>query len=467
MESNNLFYGLQAMSVVTGSDDSALSERLRVFLQNTRHTLYKRNLNSKSNIVDDVVNLKPDVFLLDGELLEANLTLPRDIKLKLPKVAIFIMVRKESEFNDPDYIKQLMRGAVSDVFQLDDQYKFRSWLEPMRLALEILSKIPDHDDGATGRVNTIHSLKGGVGRSTIAANLAAGIAYKMGLNDKFVPHTLIIDLNWPFGGVENYLNMRPKKSILDLLPVMNNISRQDLLNATGLHDSSRIRLLAAPVPEDHHSFVLELTQEDLRASTSQFNHSEILNGLLDRVDLQEFEFSAHTLPQGGQDVLRKTLQMAKYKQVVTQLVNNVIKAAKRYFDYIVIDAPPVMDEITLAALRASDQILLVSTPDVPSIHAVRFELDLLKKLHIDRGQIKIVVNREVGRSEIRAENVEDLFATYTFAGTLPDDPMIKRFANTSVLAVEAELFSQFKDSFNEVIEQALSRNDSKENLLIV
>ena len=405
INTNNSYFGVHSMNVTIATNDEPLAEKLRIFLQNTRDTLFKRTINERFNIAEEVVNARPDVLLLDNDILVKNMDLPRDIKLKSPRVAIFVMIREQETFDDPEHIKRLMRGAVSDVFLVSGRPQFQSWLEPMRRAVEILSNIPDQENETLGKVFAVHSIKGGVGRTTITANMAALAAHESEAKSRTDTHTLVIDLNWPFGGIETLLNMRPEKSILDLLPVMNNISRQDIINASGLHETSGLRLLAAPSQSEHFSFISELLQEDI----TQTDYNDILDLMLEQVDRPEFELSYSNMPPVGRDILIKTIERAKYKLVVIHLVRRVIAAAKRYFDYIFVDIPPVIDEVTIAALRSADQLLLVCTPDIPSIQATRAEIEVLQKLLIDSTRINIVVNRDIEKGEIVSENIKDLF----------------------------------------------------------
>lgn len=63
--------------------------------------------------------------------------------------------------------------------------------------------------GARGRVITVLSPKGGVGKTTVATNLAVGLA----LDD---PHsTVLVDLDVQFGDVATALNLTPRHTIVD------------------------------------------------------------------------------------------------------------------------------------------------------------------------------------------------------------------------------------------------------------
>jgi len=100
-------------------------------------------------------------------------------------------------------------------------------------------------DGADGQVIAIFSPKGGVGRTTLAVNLAVAAATELGRK------VVVMDGSFQFGDVGVLLNLNPKnKSIADLVPEMEASGEIDSINTFVIDHSSGIRaLLAPPSPE--------------------------------------------------------------------------------------------------------------------------------------------------------------------------------------------------------------------------
>ncbi len=93
-----------------------------------------------------------------------------------------------------------------------------------------------------GKVITVYSPKGGIGCTTIAANLAVALAQAK-------HDTLIIDGSVQFGDVAVMLNMKPTTSIVDLIERINDLDA-DLISSLVLsHKSGLKALLAPPRPE--------------------------------------------------------------------------------------------------------------------------------------------------------------------------------------------------------------------------
>jgi pilus assembly protein CpaE len=95
-----------------------------------------------------------------------------------------------------------------------------------------------------GRIVAIFSPKGGVGRTTIAVNMAVAAATELGKS------VLLMDGSFQFGDVGVLLNLNPKnKSIADLVPELE-AGEPESLDTFVINHSTGIRvLLAPPSPE--------------------------------------------------------------------------------------------------------------------------------------------------------------------------------------------------------------------------
>src|SRR5439155_27247500 len=100
------------------------------------------------------------------------------------------------------------------------------------------------DGGRDGQIIAIFSPKGGVGRTTVAVNLAVAAATELGKS------VVLVDGSFQFGDVGVLLNLNPKnKSIADLVPELEQ-GEPESLDAFVIKHSSGIEvLLAPPSPE--------------------------------------------------------------------------------------------------------------------------------------------------------------------------------------------------------------------------
>ena len=89
------------------------------------------------------------------------------------------------------------------------------------------------------KVITVFSTKGGVGKTTIATNLAVGLAVKTGAR------VGLIDADLQFGDISLFLNIFPQATIADLLPDIE-ILDEKLLESYLTDYQKLVKVLAAP-----------------------------------------------------------------------------------------------------------------------------------------------------------------------------------------------------------------------------
>jgi pilus assembly protein CpaE len=80
----------------------------------------------------------------------------------------------------------------------------------------------------------------------------------------------------------------------------------------------------------------------------------------------------------------------------------IVDFARRAYDHVILDTSGGYGEWSLSIARKSDEILLVTTNELPSLHAAQRVLAYLDNHHIQRTKVKLVVNRfnrDVGLSQ--------------------------------------------------------------------
>jgi len=192
-----------------------------------------------------------------------------------------------------------------------------------------------------GKVIAVFSASGGTGVTAIACNLAAGIAQELGQQNS----SCIVDMNLQFGAVA----------------------------------------LAMDVREISHTLV-DAVQEAER---------------LDENLLATF-VSRHL---SGAAVLPAPLSLAELEGIDPWHLRSVIQVCRKSFQYVVLDMPHVVDDLSIVGLDEADEIFVISDMVLPSIRNTIRALEAFYELEYKRDKIRFVVNRFYDSDQISLDEI--------------------------------------------------------------
>jgi pilus assembly protein CpaE len=177
---------------------------------------------SGAEAIEQASRLLPDIILMDINMPDMDgIAATERLTARVPTAAVVMM----SVQGEADYLRRSMLAG----------------------AREFLVK-PFSSDELTnedGQVIAVFSPKGGVGRTTIAVNLAVAAASELGKK------VTLVDGSFQFGDVAVLLNLNPKdKSMAELVPELEAGHDPESVEAFTMNHSSGIHvLLAPPSPE--------------------------------------------------------------------------------------------------------------------------------------------------------------------------------------------------------------------------
>ncbi len=76
------------------------------------------------------------------------------------------------------------------------------------------------------------------------------------------------------------------------------------------------------------------------------------------------------------------------------------------YQFVIIDCPPGLTEETCAAIRQSDHLAIVITPELPAIRNAMRSIEYLTSMHYAADSIDIVLNRHSKKSALSDHEVE-------------------------------------------------------------
>ncbi len=204
--------------------------------------------------------LTPDVVLMDINMPDMDgIAATEKLSAQVPTAAVVMM----SVQGEADYLRRSMLAGAREFlvkpFSSDEltasirQVYTRERDKQSRIgAMPVMAgggaaggAAADDDGGQEGQVIALFSPKGGVGRTTVAVNLAVAAATELGRQ------VVLMDGSFQFGDVGVLLNLNPKnKSIADLVPELEAGDPELSLDTFVINHSAGIKvLLAPPSPE--------------------------------------------------------------------------------------------------------------------------------------------------------------------------------------------------------------------------
>jgi pilus assembly protein CpaE len=194
--------------------------------------------------------LEPDVILMDINMPDIDgITATETIRGEVPHSQIVILTVQ----TDPNYMRRAMLAGARDF--LTKPPSVDEMIGAIRRAGElaheeraksktVYSVKPGNGSSPSGtlkagKIISVFSPKGGVGKTTLAVNLAVA------LQREETP-VVLVDGNMEFGDVMVFLNKQAKNSIVDLAPRAGELDRDVIEEVTMLHQESGIKVLAAP-----------------------------------------------------------------------------------------------------------------------------------------------------------------------------------------------------------------------------
>lgn len=192
-----------------------------------------------------------------------------------------------------EMLRTAMKAGLADVVSATDSFadisrSVREVYDTLAARqLLAVSHTVSADEATGGRLVTIFSTKGGVGKTVLATNLGVALSKVLGLR------TAIVDLDLQFGDVGIMLGLTPERTITDVAADIERLDADLLSGHMTQHDSGLDVLLAPMRPEDAEtvttgriSRILSLLREmyDVVVVDTAATLDEIVLTALDRSD---------------------------------------------------------------------------------------------------------------------------------------------------------------------------------------
>ncbi|MEH7346245.1 AAA family ATPase [Bacillus sp. JJ1532] len=192
---------------------------------------------------------------------------------------------------------------------------------------------------------------------------------------------LLIDMNAQFGTADSLFGIQPIRSYYDLIPVLEELDIRHIQNVSNVHEETRVSILNGPANPA----------------------------------------AAQTIPD--------------------ELMNRIIRVASNHYDYIILDLPTNIDNLTFTGLSLAQHIHYIMTPDSLGMRAYKYAEDLFERFQIGRGEhFSLIVNRNHSKSELTVKDIVKIIGK-EIQGTISAD----YFAIQPYLNMGESFFKKKKD----------------------
>jgi pilus assembly protein CpaE len=212
-----------------------------------------------ASVLQFVQGLAPDVVLLELPTASTDpMELINAVRTELPNAGVIVTATDPS----PHLILSSMRNGA-------DEFLTRPIVpEELDTAVEHMfknKKRPTESKSARGTIISLFATKGGIGTTTVAANLAVALAQR----DR---KTLLLDLNFQMGESILHLDLPIRYSIADAVREGGTIDHASLRNIMAQHDSGTFLMSVANRPEDAAEVDKEQVVELLGMLNTMFDY---------------------------------------------------------------------------------------------------------------------------------------------------------------------------------------------------
>lgn len=167
---------------------------------------------------------------------------------------------------DVTALAQALRSGVREVVQADDQPAIADAVRRSITLTQQLSGYGTNVGGRDGKIITVFSAKGGVGKTTMSTNLAV---YLASIGTK----TLLVDLDLMFGDVAISLQLQPHGSVRDVVAMSGHLDDQAVQSVVTRHEESGLDVIVAPPdPADADRVPSHVIVELLRVVRGQYDY---------------------------------------------------------------------------------------------------------------------------------------------------------------------------------------------------
>lgn len=340
--------------------DAEFEQRIRTALSGVAPTLHLTRVEAVSDIGAALKSASTPVDVVavgPGIALDEALTAAHQLDLGHPEVSVLLVAEPS-----PTLWQQALRAGVRDVVELSSPDA--ELAEVFERAADKVARRRAHLAGEvaqenlhTARIITVLSPKGGAGKTTVATNLAAGLA-------ALAPGRIaVVDADLQFGDVAGALHLMPEHSIADAARLNGSLDAMTLKVFLTHHPAELYALCAPDAPAEGELVSGDSVGRIIKILASEFDYVIVdTSAGLSEATLSALEVSTDVVAVTSMDVpsVRAT---RKLLDVLEQLG---MTGHRRHYLLNRADSKVGLDTADIeASLQVTLDVVLPSTRSIP------------------------------------------------------------------------------------------------------
>ena len=282
------------------------------------------------------------------------------------------------------------------------------------------------------KVVSTYAAKGGVGKTTIAANLAILLA--LTTTDRRRTRVCIVDFNIDFGDIRTTLNFSHKgATMIDWL------ANIDLKTSEGID------------PKD-----INYTKEEIE----HFLQKKTFKKSMMNNEVEIYGLIAPLIHKDSMGIPEKSFEV---------MLRNLKENGD--FDYIICDTGNNTRDSSFTALELSDNILLIATQDVTTVNCNDSFLKTMDEISdFDKSKVYLVINNIISAKEtgVSVKDIEEAVSEFPCIGRIRRSPSIILANNKGIPAVfdsGAPFTKELSDIISVITDEDLEIKPKKKGIL--